>query len=64
MSAEQCTTVGYHPNKLGVTPTNNTAQAIFPPQACVFVAKYALSLNSTFVELSANFEQPNAIRNR
>ena len=55
MSAEQCTTVGYHPNKVGVTPTNNTAQAIFPPQACVFVAKYAFpSTYSTYVELLAN----------
>ena len=29
----------YHPDKIGVTPTNDTAQAFFPPQACVFIAK-------------------------
>lgn len=49
MGIEQCATLGYHPNKIGVTPTNNTAQAIFPPQACVFVAKYAFSLHSQHV---------------
>ena len=32
----------YHPNRIGIIPTNNTAQAIFPPQACVFVAKWAI----------------------
>ena len=33
-----------HPDRAGEAPTNSNAQAIFPPQACVFVAKYDPSL--------------------
>ncbi|KAL9100380.1 MAG: hypothetical protein Q9163_004238 [Psora crenata] len=35
--------LAYHPDKVGVTPTNHTAQAIFSPQACVFIANLTQS---------------------
>ena len=39
ISSGPSASLAYHPDRIGVTPTNNTAQAIFSPQACVFVAK-------------------------
>ncbi|KAG8534246.1 uncharacterized protein KY384_001090 [Bacidia gigantensis] len=41
--SESTARLACHPDKLGVTPTNNTAQAIFSPQACVFVANLTQS---------------------
>ena len=54
--------LGHNPHKAGLTPTNNTAQAIYPPQACVFVAKYNTTL--PIHDRDADVEQSLAVRNR
>lgn len=39
LEAAKATASPVHPLKTGITPTKDTAQAIYSPQACIFVAK-------------------------